>query len=359
MNGVSKAPDGTLVSSPIPQVVVIATSRRSQRPCVATIVDPQANGFSGPPGTAISFRGSGFQCGVDCRECRHIPFIKGRHGAYELAGVWMSMAATWSSRPSRPLSRPSRPADAATLTLRNESTGATVGPFNVMVLAPAPLRKPAPDVIHQWLTDTIDSIVRLPTASPDEATSLQRAASSSSTQARTNFDDLAKAGLTPELTRLPLSQRRPDDCEFEHLPPTSCHDGDGHGTGWIQSRCIQVNDVLSLYGRSCWRVVGGIAAFHRHGNAPGRGCRRTGNWRRHPDGHSLLWRGSRGRAAFSTIRRPVAQSVSPRFPIRLRHRSDRGWWCTLRQEAQGAATSRDLKRERSGVVCRQTSPDSF
>ena len=118
------------------------------------------------------------------------------------------------------------------MTLINQTTGSTAGPFSVTIKAPAQLTKPAPDVIRQWLTDTSAYFRTQSASTPEDAASLQKAIDAFA-QARTEFDKIVASGLTPALSQA-LTSIAQTIANSSIYRDAGWYDGNGHGSRRIR-----------------------------------------------------------------------------------------------------------------------------
>lgn len=147
-NTASVAPNDDVISDPVPQIFLDPTVTVN-RAGVRTIQNQNAV-ISGPPGTVIEMEASGFNpysvlgnvaifySSVDSKEIS-VPISVRPHAN----GQTLIVVIPWLLEGS------------ATLTLRNESTGSTTGPFDVLVQASPPLSKPAKEIIDDFLAFTV------------------------------------------------------------------------------------------------------------------------------------------------------------------------------------------------------------
>jgi len=161
VNTASVAPDGDMViSDPVPQVqldssVMVSTSGRSSR----HELDGLDDGFSGPPGTMMQIAATGFnpasvlgnvatfRSSVDGTQIEVPAFVRPQNDSQQTIFVLI----------------PNLPTGAATLTLRNESTGSTVGPINLMVESAPALTRPASEIIDDTLQSAKGALDQLAT----------------------------------------------------------------------------------------------------------------------------------------------------------------------------------------------------
>jgi hypothetical protein len=166
VNGANLAPNGTIVSSPVPDIVVnniscsaaggigIEASANRSRSAMAQ------DNLQGPPGAMITIQGAGFN-----------PLsVQGNVATFHslVNGVTINIPATVeqnsldvSDQTVRVLI-PVLPPGVATLNVRNESTGSTAGPFNITVEEPIPLSQPASEIIDAFYAQSLDFVATLP-----------------------------------------------------------------------------------------------------------------------------------------------------------------------------------------------------
>jgi hypothetical protein len=152
-------------------------------------------GISGPPGTRIEFRGSGFN-----------PLsAQGNIAIFQSAVDGSTVEVPGVVRPdtTNPTLQvfevlvPPLTAGAATITLQNKNTGDTSAPITLTVTASAPLSRPAAEIIDDFFVNTLPIIETLPAETPEqEARRAALVANYSELQKR--FSELA-ADTSPEV----------------------------------------------------------------------------------------------------------------------------------------------------------------
>jgi hypothetical protein len=157
-----------------------------------------ANGISGPVGAPIQVRASGLNpialnsnVGIWSSSISTLTF--------EIPGLVLPDPAD-SSKQIFLTAIPPLPAGAATLVLRNKSTGSTTEALTVSITAPTPLSEPPEQIIDEFLAATITYFQNVPTSTPEESAALNRV-NQIFAQTRVNLSNLVASGLTPELTQ--------------------------------------------------------------------------------------------------------------------------------------------------------------
>ncbi len=152
VNTASVAPNGDVISDPVPQIVLGGNATVSS--VRGSSLRSLANGLNGPPGTLIEIGATGFnpyslignqavfRSSVDGTEVKQPGLVD----------VNIEDASKQVFRTFIPF----LPAGEATLTLHNKSTGYTSPPITVNVLASAPLQQPAITIINTFLDRSID-----------------------------------------------------------------------------------------------------------------------------------------------------------------------------------------------------------
>jgi hypothetical protein len=154
VNTASVAPNDDVISDPIPQPLLSATTMRTG------MGQPTWRGLGeeiiGPPGTVIEISATGFNpasimgnvavyhSDVDGSEVA-VPVFVSSDLAEGTEQIVMAMIPPMTSGP-------------ATLTLRNESTGYTAAPLVITVTEAAPLDQPPAEIIEAALVETLDSL---------------------------------------------------------------------------------------------------------------------------------------------------------------------------------------------------------
>ena len=186
VNTASVAPNGDVISDPIPQAQLGSTVTVN-RSGTATL-QPLQTGVRGPPGTQLEFDVDGFNPGsffgnvavfsslVDDTEIELPGSIQAAPG--DQAGQLFSTII------------PPLPAGAATLTLRNDTTGSSVGPIEVTVEAAPTLSRPAIEVIDEFLADTLGFVSAID-ASSEQAEAARDEALAALQELRLQFAELA------------------------------------------------------------------------------------------------------------------------------------------------------------------------
>jgi hypothetical protein len=151
VNAASVAPNNDIVSGPVPQILV--RSLNVQLNAKNASLDKLADEISGPPGTLVEIRASGFNpASINGNIAIWTSSVDEQ--VFELPGLVQPDPASSSDQIFTAVIPPLVPGG-ATLTLRNESTGATAGPIDVTIATPSPLSKPATEIIDQFWADTI------------------------------------------------------------------------------------------------------------------------------------------------------------------------------------------------------------
>lgn len=165
INGADVAPDGTIVSAAVPELLLNSLSVVSLAQQVRTAGIEQT--LTGPPGTPIQATGSGFNP-VSARGNVAIfrSLVNGE--TFEVPAAVSVNANNPNDQILTTLIPPLAPG-AATLTLRNESAESEAGPFAVTVTASAVANSAAGEIIDDFWELMIDTINSLPTSVPGAA----------------------------------------------------------------------------------------------------------------------------------------------------------------------------------------------
>jgi hypothetical protein len=147
VNSASVAPNGDVISDPVPQLQLESAPTASG--AGGSSARNLNDGVSGSPGTLFEIRAVGFnpfsafgnvavyRSSVDGTELRIPAAIVDGFGAGDIQTLRTMI--------------PSLPPGAATMELRNESTGATFGPLDIAVETPTPLARPPEEIIDEFL----------------------------------------------------------------------------------------------------------------------------------------------------------------------------------------------------------------
>lgn len=167
VNTASVAPNGDVISDPVPQVqmggATVSTSSGSR-----TLHTLQQEGFHGSPGTRLEIEASGFnQFSATSNKAVFRSSVSGLEVILPV-GVIPDPDSDFSRQAIItyvPLLRPGP----ATVTFENLSSGSRVGPLELMIEAPAPLTRPATAVIEEALAAAESSIHAQADRAEDEA----------------------------------------------------------------------------------------------------------------------------------------------------------------------------------------------
>ena len=149
VNSASVAPNGDVISDPVPQVQVATT--------VTTSLGGQSelqalqNGLGGPPGTTLEFEVSGF---MDFSLSSNVAMFRSLVDDSELEVIGIVTPSAAGSAQTFAVVIPPLPPGPATLLLQNETTRSVAGPFDLEVEPAEPLSAPATEILDQFLTDT-------------------------------------------------------------------------------------------------------------------------------------------------------------------------------------------------------------
>jgi len=192
VNTASVAPNGDVISDPVPQVQVGSATVTSGSRRVTT--RDLNGGLTGTIGNLLKIEANGFNpASLYGNVAVWTSLVDGE--TFEVSGiVWPDPAD--SSQQIFSTVIPPLSVGQATLMLRNESTGSTVGPFNVTIETGESLSGSAEEIIDRFLTDTINYFNGLP-ASPEEAKAISTAVMEL-TQTQNSFQELIKNGPTPQ-----------------------------------------------------------------------------------------------------------------------------------------------------------------
>lgn len=169
INTATVAPNGDVISDPVPQVQVggaVVSSRSGTQS-----LSPLQAGLSGPPGAIIEFQVTGFN-----------PFSAvGNVAEWRCAnGTSITLPGSVRTDPNNSSGQifsaiiPSCPPGNATVSLRNQSTGSQAGPFTVNVTAPAPASQPPLNTLQGLLDDTQKMLENFPSSPQDSQVDEQR-----------------------------------------------------------------------------------------------------------------------------------------------------------------------------------------
>jgi|GEM_PF-6739146 len=156
-NGAELAPNGTIVSSPVPQATVNSVSTSSTGTQDANLA--QAEPLRGVPGTPLTFEVSGFNpASARANTATFRSLVDSEEITIPLIPVTdiISNAAT-QQHLFRVVLPPLTPG-ATTVVLRNQSTGSTAGPFEITIDPLQPLSRPAATTIDETLASTSQAL---------------------------------------------------------------------------------------------------------------------------------------------------------------------------------------------------------
>ena len=197
VNTASVAPNNFVVSDPIPKLNVTSLSLRTKVGGVQTLSAermrqsaeaPEA--LSGVPGSFISIQANGFNPASTRGNLAIFESLVNSE-KFSMPGLVEGDGTTQQFRTVIPPLVPG----AARLTLRNESTGATAGPYDIVVLAAQPLSKPSPTLIRGFMSDAISYFQAITSTTPDVVAARDDAVTRL-TQARAELDVVIAAGIS-------------------------------------------------------------------------------------------------------------------------------------------------------------------
>ncbi|MGH2541635.1 MAG: hypothetical protein ACRDIB_02480, partial [Ardenticatenaceae bacterium] len=164
VNTASVAPNDDVISDPVSQAQISS---------ISTPFGPggggpraQGDGISGPPGTLIELEATGFN---PASALGNVATFRSSLSGTELevpAFVMPDLEGGVEQTVLAPI--PLLPPGPATLTLRNESTEATVGPIDITVEAASPPGEPPEEIIDEALAIALDSINQMADLAADE-----------------------------------------------------------------------------------------------------------------------------------------------------------------------------------------------
>ncbi len=193
VNTASVAPNEDVISDPVPQAA-IAPGAAQVKVGLGTF-HALAAGVSGPPGVLLKFEVSGFN---PLSQYGNVAvWTSSVDGTtYEVPGL-VETDPTDSSMQIFKAVIPPLPTGAATVTLRNDSTGSSVDPIDVTITTPAPLPKPAGQILDEYLADTITYLNSLPAAASSQASGISDVTAALQ-QSRDQLAQLLSDGLNPD-----------------------------------------------------------------------------------------------------------------------------------------------------------------
>ena len=168
VNTASVAPNGDVISDPVPQITIgeIKTILRGETSSIRNLND----GISGPLGTIIEIEADGFNpYSVLGNVAVFRSSVDGTQ--IELHGS-ITLELDGNSGQIFSVVIPPLPAGPATLTLRNESTNATLGPIELTVEPSAPLSKPANEIIADFFAETLTFLYDIQSSTGEEIESV-------------------------------------------------------------------------------------------------------------------------------------------------------------------------------------------
>ena len=147
-NTASVAPDGDVVSDPVPQVVL--TGQGASTSALRTSgLHPLSAGFSGPPGTVLTLQGSGFNPVAGSEN--HAVFVSSVDGS-TITLPLMVLQEQQGAAPKLLTSIPPLPTGGATLRLVNTTSGYSSSPIAITVTASPALKGSAASIIDGFFT---------------------------------------------------------------------------------------------------------------------------------------------------------------------------------------------------------------
>ncbi len=154
VNSASVAPNNDVISDPIPQVLLKGSAVVSSQSF--SVAGVQA-GISGPPGTSIEVETTGFNpYSLSGNVAVFLSSVDGTK--IELPALLSPDLDGQSSSQTLSAILPILPAGPATLSFRNESTGATTQSIAITVEEPTPINRPASDIIHDFFTQSLATL---------------------------------------------------------------------------------------------------------------------------------------------------------------------------------------------------------
>lgn len=195
VNGANVAPNGALVSSPIPQLTVnsmvctqgvnVASQAGVQSGAGGAATQP----LHGAPGALITIHGGGFN--PNALQGNVATFHSLVNGQTLNVPAQVEQNGADANDQTVSVLVPVFPAGAATLLLRNESTGSTSGPYNLTVDAAPQLSGPAGDIIDSFFAQSLGVIATLPADNAEQAAQ-KTTITDNFTQMRAAFANLGK-----------------------------------------------------------------------------------------------------------------------------------------------------------------------
>ncbi|MCL4858382.1 MAG: hypothetical protein KJZ93_03200, partial [Caldilineaceae bacterium] len=158
VNGAEVAPNGVIVSSAVSGIVI--NQLRVTTPTGA-VSAAGAGPLQGPPGAMLTIEGAGFN---PLSSVGNLAIFRSEvnGAALTVPGIVEETGGGQSFH----VLLPALPAGAATLTLKNQSTGETAGPFDVSITAAPALSQPATAIVENFFAQSLAAVQALSDLTP-------------------------------------------------------------------------------------------------------------------------------------------------------------------------------------------------